>query len=432
MSILLNNYLTRGFWGDEAWTALISQLPISEILRVTGEDFHPPLYYLLVHGFIKLFGPSEWVRLISTFFFILTAITTYFLAKKLLKGKNAKLYAGISALIVLTNPILFTYAFEARTYALLSFLSVASTLLFWTSLTKKANWGWIGYLMAGVLGVYTHYYMWFILASHGIYWLIAEKTQVKKVLGVFTGFILAYLPWFPVLISQTKSVADSYWIGSIGPKTHWEFFTRTVAGNYTTPLQSFIAAFVAGLLALSLVSRALKRTDSPTSFGKNYLFLWSWLLVPILLPTLLSLYRPIFYWRYLTFSSLPIILISLWGLNVLGKKTLLVGSLALLSLYVHTNYLIFSTSPYTMREELEKVFANTPKKLVTVLPSFAEVMYYTQNRVPVQVSPEGLIQASGKSLLDAYVRQGWVEIKKPGAAETYWLVEPGPKSTFVK
>ena len=43
-------------------------------------------------------------------------------------------------LLLLFSPILVTYAFEARAYALLTFLSVLSAYVFWKAKDEK---GWI-------------------------------------------------------------------------------------------------------------------------------------------------------------------------------------------------------------------------------------------------------------------------------------------------
>ena len=40
-SFLGSNYLTRGFWGDEAWTIGISRLPISEIIKIRAVQQFP-------------------------------------------------------------------------------------------------------------------------------------------------------------------------------------------------------------------------------------------------------------------------------------------------------------------------------------------------------------------------------------------------------
>lgn len=428
MNILLQNYLTRGFWGDEAWTALISSFSIPEIIRITGEDFHPPFYYFLVHGFIQLFGANEWIRLISVLFWLLTPIPVYLLARKFI----AKGVALIAAILVLMSPILFTYAFEARSYALVAFISSFSTYSFWKALSTKNKKWFLVYFLLGAAGVYTHYYMWFIFAAHGVYWLLMNRRQFWKVLAVFGGMVLAQLPWVPTLLSQVSSVAGDYWIGAIDKRTHWEFFVRVAGGDHETPQRSFTIWVVLILLLLSLVVVKLKKRRYP----REYVFLWVWLLIPVILPSLISLYRPVFFYRYLIFSSIPILLISVWGLYEIKEWLAVGGAAFLLAFYLSINWLSFQRYPHTMREELSEVFAQTPEseefKLVTVLPSFAEVMYYNQDRVEVQVLPLGIVQFSGKSLLDAFVREGGVKIEAARENETYWLVEPGPTSSLYK
>lgn len=423
MDILTQNYLTRGFWGDEAWTALISQFPLKEILRITGEDFHPPAYYFLVHGFIKLFGASEWIRLISIIFFLLTPWLVYFLAKKLVDRKFGFLAAGVVAM----SPILFTYAFEARAYAMVAFISALTALMFWQAITTR-RWGWwLAYWLAGSVGVYTHYYMWFILAGQGFYWLMIDRKQFWRVLAVYGGILLTQLPWLPVLLSQVGSVAADYWIAPIDKRTHGEFFLRVAGGDYPMPQQMVAAGGILMLLGLSLITVRWREKKYP----EGYIFLWMWLGIPILIPTLLSLYRPVFFYRYLIFSAIPILIISLWGLYAVKKWLAYGGGAFLAAVYLWINVLGFQRYPYTMREEIDKVIAEKPAKIVTVLPAFAEVMYYTRGRAEVQVLPVGIVQFSGKSLLDAFVRMERVKIEEPGEAESYWLIEPGPKSEYV-
>ncbi len=423
VNILVNNYLTRGFWGDEAWTALISALPIKEIIRVTGEDFHPPAYYLLVHWFIALFGASEWIRLISTFFWLLTPIPVYWLVKNL---KN-KTVAMLGAALVLTSPILFIYAFEARSYALLAFESSLSTLAFWNSVKDRSNRWNVIYVLTAIVGVYTHYYMWFILASHGIYWLLWERNGWKKYSIIWGSILVAQLPWVPMLLAQASSVARGYWIAPIDKWwTHWEWFVRVAAGDNDVPQRMFIVWIILSLLIMSLVVVRLKEKLWP----KAYIFLWSWLVVPVLIPSVISLFRPIFFYRYLIFSTVPILLIVLWGLAAIRKALAWGGAAFILVFYISINGFNFMRFPYSMREELNKVWLDENHQnelVVTVLPAFAEVMFYVAGRVPVQVLPLGIIQSSGKSLLDAYVRAGKVKVITPKENQSYWLVEPGPK-----
>ena len=415
MNILVQNYLTRGFWGDEAWTALISKLPMGEIIRVTGQDFHPPFYYLLVHGFMGIFGESEWIRLISVMFFLLTPLAVY----RLVKGLVSRNLAVLAGILVGLSPILFTYAFEARAYALLAWLSVMAAVMFWE---KK----WLGYFVVGAVGVYTHYYMWFILASQGIYWLVFDRKQFLKMVGVFGGILLVQLPWLPTLLSQVTSVASDYWIAPIDKRTHWEWFVRVTGGDFETPQRGVGVWLILVLMVTSLIVVKIREKKYP----QGYKFLWMWLVVPVVLPSLISLYRPAFFYRYLIFSSIPILVIGLWGLYAVKDWLAWGGGAFLVAVYLSINVLGVQRYPYTMREELNKALIEKKVKVVTVLPAFAEVMYYTKGRVEVEVLPEGLVQFSGKSLLDAYVRQGKVKIAEAQDNQDYWLVEPGPKSSY--
>lgn len=464
-NLLLQNYITRGFWGDEAWTAVISRLSIPEIIQVTGQDFHPPLYYLIVHVFMQVFGESEWIRIISTIFFLLTLIPVYVFAKKIVN----KTVAWVSTLLVAFSPILFIYAFEARSYAFLTFISVLSTLCFWQAVslaknrkksTKQTIKFWFIYAILGGFGVYTHYYMWFILASHGVYWLLADRRQFKQVFLTYLFIFLAQLPWIPTLFSQVKTVVGDYWIGGMNMRTHAEYFMRIAAGDIVTPWQTLLArAMFVALLASPILVWLKNKHQLP----RAYLFLWSWLIVPVLIPTLLSFITPVFFYRYLVFTSVPIIFIIAWGLGTVKKELLYVLGAVLLVFYVRTDYRIFARFPRSMREEVGAAFETrsalsgiqpapsgtqpapsgtqsapsgtqpAPSEEIpvfTYLPSFAEVYFYTGQRAPVKVVPIGLVQFSGRSLLDKYVEKGLVEIIEPSKGQAYWEFDQGPTSKF--
>lgn len=436
VNFLTQNYLTRGFWGDEAWTALISQFSLTDILRITGEDFHPPLYYFLAHFFIALFGASEWIRAVSVAFFGLTVIAAYFLAREFLDRGMA----WLTALLILTSPILVTYAFEARAYALVAFISTAATLVFWKALRqgsgqalrhKQWRW-WVAYVLLGIAGMYTHYYLWFIFAAHGLYWLAFSRQQFGRVLVVYMLMLAGQAPWVQTLLSQVGSVAGDYWIAPINSQTHWEFFVRVTAGDDGVAQQKFAATVVLMLLGISLLTMVIK---GKSKRRKGYWFLWFWLLVPVVLPTLISLYRPIFFYRYLIFSSIPILVIIFWGLSRLPRWLYWGAGGFLLALYLSINLLSLQRYPHTMREELTRIrqeMGNQDYQLVTVLPSFAEVMYYNKGEHKLVVLPEGIVQFSGKSLLDAFVRKGAVTVLEPPTDQVYWLIEPGPKATLVE
>lgn len=422
---LLHNYLTRGFWGDEAWTAGISRLPIREIIRITGEDFHPPFYYFLVHYFGM---PSHYaevpVRLISTFFFLLIPIVTYLLSRRLLPKLSALSYLLISLLIT-TSPILLTYALEARSYALLAFESVLSAYIFWQAKAeKKRHYTWrLLYFVLGSVMVYTHYYAWFILASHGLCLLLFERKKILPLLPAALGILVAQVPWLPTLLGQTSSVEGSYWIGPINARTHWEFLYRVAGGDLTTTWQKPLGALLGITVLVHLVSCLLKRRVTPA-----HRFLLTWLLVPTLIPTLISLALfPVFFYRYLIFSAIPLLILFVYALSSLPRRLTLAVVLAVALAYLAVDTKLLRQYPRSMREATSELYETKKpgeSPVYTVLPAFAEVMYYTSPHDQIIVTPEGLVQFSGKSLLDAYVRLGLTTIANPPSDKAYYFLTP--------
>jgi outer membrane biosynthesis protein TonB len=80
-------------------------------------DQHPPLYYALLHGWMRLVGDSEFaVRTLSALFGTLTVPVIYRLARRI-AGKTAGLLA---ALILAVSPFHVRFAQEARMYTLLA------------------------------------------------------------------------------------------------------------------------------------------------------------------------------------------------------------------------------------------------------------------------------------------------------------------------
>jgi len=91
-----------------------------------------------------------------------------------------------------------------------------------------------------------------------------------------------------------------------------------------------------------------------------------------------------------------------------------VGVVLLLSILIDLS--TFRRYPYSFKQVYEQDVIGqikTGDKIVTVLPSFAEVLYY-RNRLGIDnemiVLTEGLVQFSGKSLLDIYTANGVVKV----------------------
>ena len=431
MFSLTQNYLNRGFWGDEAWTSLISQLPYVDMLKTTAADFHPPGYYSVIELLYKLFPPTEiTTRSVSIIFYFLTL----FMVWKLASAIKGNLFGLLTTIVVAVNPIFFTYAFEARNYTMFAFAATGS-IYFLVKLsdnfTKKAA---LGFIFFSTLGIYTHYYMFFTLAAQGIYLLLYDRKIFLITILLYIVIAILYVPWAQVLIAQVSSVSESYWIGGIDKRTHFEAFLRILGGEHQNAIRPWLFGLSVGLILTGILQHILRH-----KFEKPYLLTWLWAVVPFILASLPGLaidgiklpFRSIFFWRYLIGSSVPLAIVIVHTAQKFPKYLMWtsVGGLIILSILIDVS--TFTRTTYGFREIYKGKIVNeieSDDAIVTVLPSFAEVLYY-RNRNNLEnelvVLPEGLVQFSGKSLLDAYVTKGIVRIDEYPQGR-YYELRPGP------
>ncbi len=77
------------------------------------QDKHPPLYYLLLHGWTRLLGGGDVsVRLLGVLIGALAVLPTYGIGRRL-GGDRA---GAIAALLLALNPFLIWYSQEARMF----------------------------------------------------------------------------------------------------------------------------------------------------------------------------------------------------------------------------------------------------------------------------------------------------------------------------
>lgn len=432
MFSLAQNYITRGFWGDEAWTSLISQLPYSQMLKTTAADFHPPAYYSVVELVYKFLPPTEIVtRSISFVFYLLTAFIVFKLASEV-KGRT---FGFLSAVAVLVNPIFFKYAFEARNYMLFAFAATGS-IYFLIKLSAQFNLKRAAmFILFTAVGIYTHYYMFFVLAAQGIYLLLFDRKILARMIGVYIAVGILYLFWIPFLFGQLKSVGGGYWIGGIDWRhTHYEALLRILGGEEKNVFRPWLLGLSLGLMIVGLIQHIRQKT-----FERSYILIWLWAVVPFALATLPGLtidgfklpFRPIFFWRYLIPAAVPLSMVIVHASQKLPRLlfTSSIGAIIILSIMI--DYLTLAGYPYNFKQVYsEKIIPTiSPRdKIVTVLPSFAEVLYYrNRNKLnnEIIVLPVGLVQFSGKSLLDSYVTNGVVKIGE-APKNSFYELAPGP------
>ncbi len=109
----------KGMWSDETFSVWVVNHSVGDMLQwIVKIDQHPPLYYLLLHGWVALRGDAPYdVRLLSALFGA-GAIPIVYLIGKRMSGA----VVGLAAAVLLAlSPFNIYYAQEARMYTLLTF-----------------------------------------------------------------------------------------------------------------------------------------------------------------------------------------------------------------------------------------------------------------------------------------------------------------------
>ncbi len=197
-------------WLDEALSVNIARLPVSEIPEALRHDGHPPLYYLLLHGWIHLFGEGDIaVRTLSGIFAV-ALLPLIWIAGNRLAGRRA---AWIATAVAAICPFTIRYGTETRMYSLVMLLALAGWLLAGDALERPTWPRLVGLTLLSAALLYTHYWgMWLLgAAAAGLLWEMRKarragrsqerRAQLRILLALVAGGVL-FLPWVPILLYQ--------------------------------------------------------------------------------------------------------------------------------------------------------------------------------------------------------------------------------------
>ena len=332
------NQLSTSLWGDESFTAVAVQENFGRMLQIVAKDTAPPLYYILLFIWTRIFGNSEpAIRSLSVLLYLGTVFTVFLIAKKIWHQK-----AGLLAvLLTLANPFLFPFAFEGRMYAILVFF-VTLSFYFWIS---KNFWG---YVLAVTAALYSHHYAGLVIIFQ-FFWQLFNTKKLRKnwwpVLKPYLAIGLLYLPWLYPLYKQMTMVSSGFWLGKPKVKDLITLYLNYLRGAQLVFKWQKPWPVLAGLLLV------LKKWSS--QFKKNLLLL-GWILVPVLLAFLLSQGKTsLFYDRYLIFIIPAMMVLLAGGLRKLNVVFVLVFCMPLL--YVNFYYFTHPTKrPFRQLSEYVK------------------------------------------------------------------------------
>lgn len=307
----------QSIWWDEAISIHLATSGVGELLANRAANIHPPLYYLLLKGWVSLAGTNAFaVRFFSAGFNVLLVPAAYAFARRRF-GRRA---ASITSLLAASVAVYVIYSQEARVYALLPVVYLA-LLALTERLRERPAATWRHWALLGIVeavGLHLHYafalgvvYVNLVLLVH----ILRQRSGwVRWLVSVALATALS-VPWIVAVGLNWGAVVDRVGLQSpfVEPVTldhfvrllwsfQWTGLTRALRYR---PLQ-LSTATLAALLPLSVVA-LLRRPDTRRP---SLRLLGHWL-APLSGALLIWWIRPLSHPRYVALFAIALFLF--WG-----------------------------------------------------------------------------------------------------------------------
>jgi uncharacterized membrane protein len=209
VAVVLRFWARSPLWLDEANTVSIARLPLSRITDALRHDGAPPLYYVLLHGWMRVFGTDDLaVRSLGG----VIAVATFpfmWLAGRRIGGRPG---AWVALLLLASSPFAVRYATEARMYSLVILLVVCGFLALARVLerSRPRPLDLAAVTAVTALLLYTHYWTIYLLVivvgllAWRLWTRPADRTAPIWALGAIAAGCVLFLPWVPIFVFQLR------------------------------------------------------------------------------------------------------------------------------------------------------------------------------------------------------------------------------------
>ena len=302
---------SQSLWTDELFSRFYPDLFSLKYLWTTGllHESSPPLYYMAIEGWMRLFGTSEVaMRSLSLIASVLTLPLIYLIAIELFDWRR-----GLAAMLIFAVlPMQVSFAQDARTYTLLLIPLCAALLAVARFLRGDIRWRTLGLYGAGaVVALYCHATAAFFIAACNIVVMtaiVAERpnhwrSALIRWLAINFPIFLVALPELAAMIVQGVAGNGLDWIPPFRPVDLVRALSPVVVGNSTPDKFPGVELSLLVLAALAAAWLALRptRRSSVVLIGVPCVF--------VVLIALASLHNSIFIARVFSWLDVPLALL---------------------------------------------------------------------------------------------------------------------------
>jgi mannosyltransferase len=382
--------------GDEGSTYVFGTETLAELIKFLRViEFHPPLYYTLMHSWISWTGNTEFaLRFTSVVTGVLLVASAATLGRLLLDVR----LGVIAALLIAVNPYQVFYAQDARSYPLVTLLGVLATISLWRALKYERWRNWIVYGLIMLGAMYTHYSAALIAVFQGPFvvwdsWRRRRFPWKYIIIGIAAG--LLFLPWL-LSIQQLLVGYSGYGERVSIVDSLWRPLKAFAGGQLLSSEMAWVNALLfLPLLCLGVVGLWVQRRSAA-------LLILLYLLVPLVGVYVASQFKPVFDERYLIIASPAFYLLIgaglVWLLD-LRRTWLAVTALMLVTALLVSEGVALSNHYFNpqfaksppWREILDYIAHKArPEDALIYTAPLPTIDYYNENRLPAYlVIPRG-------------------------------------------
>ncbi|MBI2595327.1 glycosyltransferase [Candidatus Daviesbacteria bacterium] len=217
--------ISHDFWFDEAFTYHIAKLPLKTVFEAVLTDNNPPLYYTLMHFWLKVNSNEVFLRLPSLLFNLATILLLFkitqrfneaplrctserFLSeiasfRRLHPWTNSprfsadfnKKAASLAAALFSLSPLTVYLATTARLHSMAIFFISAMCLSF-LKLFEKPDFKYtILFVLVSILGLYTQFYVILIFFPLTLFLLVKKPQLRSRWFVILMIEVILFIPW---------------------------------------------------------------------------------------------------------------------------------------------------------------------------------------------------------------------------------------------
>jgi len=195
------------YWGDEAIAIGIAAHSIGSLPRYLVDDGSPPLYYVMLHYWMELFGRSEPATHTLSMIPALLAVPAAWWSGTRLFGRWAG--RGAAALVA-TCAYLDYYSTETRMYSWLVLSAILGLTLFVLAYRGAGRRYWVGATVVMTATLYLQYYGLYLVAATVVVGAVAALRtrswpRLRATLLYGLACAAAFAPWVPQFLYQVRN-----------------------------------------------------------------------------------------------------------------------------------------------------------------------------------------------------------------------------------